>query len=95
MAKKPFEIIKVYCAPTKFTCASYGTVLEEVGGSLPLLYIQTSTDEAEPQWERLGSFLEFVHRDKLTEVFIDNALMIYREKHSKLKKDTERIKETL
>jgi len=69
------ELIK-YSVPTKLETAPFGTVWKAlVGDSGHQIYLQTSKDEQNPQWERAGYVLEKVFQESLKDdVFIERIL---------------------
>lgn len=73
-----------YTAPTKLDEAPFGTlwlqVIESFNEDIKATYIQTSRDEKQPIWEKIGIFLERVFKNKILDpIFIEEALRIYEE----------------
>ena len=75
-------ILTRYTAPTKLDEAPFGTlwlqIIESFNEDITATFIQTSRDEKQPLWERMGLFLEKVYKHKLLDSeFIEESLRIY------------------
>lgn len=71
--------IEKFSVPTKFDMAPYGTVWKSLGdGENYELWIQACRDQFDPQWIKMGSFLERVYKDKFTdEKWLNEILKLY------------------
>lgn len=69
-----------YTSPTKFDGAEYGQIWERILEDFTHeLWIQTSQDEANPSWIRIGSFLEKVFSARLyDDEFLKECLEKYK-----------------
>jgi hypothetical protein len=68
-----------YSAPTRFDLAEYGTRWNQHLDDAQELWIQTSRDESNPLWMKMGNFLELVFAKELeTEKFLKECLEKYK-----------------
>ena len=70
------RVLVKYSAPSKFTNEPYGQIWQAMhDDNLSTLYIQTSKNEAEPHWMKMGDFLEKAFAPQLNdEKFIKGCL---------------------
>jgi hypothetical protein len=73
------ETLVRYSAPTKYCLFPYGQIWKHMGdGEQYTLYIQASINENEPNWLKMGDFLERVfHRQLNDPLFIEQCLALY------------------
>ncbi len=62
------KILIKYSAPSKFTNEPYGQIWKAMhDDNLSTLYIQTSRNEEDPHWMKMGEFLEKAFGQQVTE----------------------------
>ncbi len=67
-----------YSAPTKYDTALYGAIWIQMLDDCKDMYIQVSKDDQNPQWIRIGKFLEKAFSANLfDEDFISKCLEAY------------------